>query len=615
MPVQGDASSSVVCPGCKRFNPRDAQFCDSCGAALWQNCPQCSFLIAAGVRFCSKCGTDIPKARVKSIHHYHEKKLKAVVALMAQGAYKQAALLLESLRHAFPADAQIAELEQKCKVVMERANLLLGDDVRELLAQRKLISLEREIAWLEAQRIQVAKLMPISKAVRQKIAAANALYARAKAEFSAGHLKNANRFARSVLVAVADHEGALELVRSTGDVTERVAQLEEIVRRRNWVKADHVLKDIDESFLADPRMAKIRARVQEEIGKIYSFVWILRIIILIVILSGLIVALYYPPFAEARSRQGLLQFIGVPIIIWGCGSIILLGIVLLSMSNKGQVLRCHVHSVKLGRRRKDELVQLLPDEIGVGGSAAGQAAVIDVSSVRIVPLPELTKAQQLDIIKLEELDDASGGASREAVHAKVDSKDDDLSPVILQELTNSEASRIDDLFSTNPMAHQQRVENTAMAIEWQLFIVVIVLLQGTLYPWLGTAIQSENHSRTLLTILMPLGLLAAALMVGGKERIHAYWLPMILSGLAVLCTGIDFDDVKEPKWAWLSYGWFYVATGTFSAALFKLPIWRGLVGLLPGFASTVLFYFWLEYLNDHIMALDVNLSFNMVDTF
>ena len=47
------------CPQCQRDNPRDARFCNGCGAPLHVSCPACGRLNPPDSRFCSGCGASL----------------------------------------------------------------------------------------------------------------------------------------------------------------------------------------------------------------------------------------------------------------------------------------------------------------------------------------------------------------------------------------------------------------------------------------------------------------------------------------------------------------------------------------------------------------------------
>jgi len=51
----------VACPECGTANPKDAKFCNNCGAKLSGtiSCPNCGHENAAGAKFCNNCGTKL----------------------------------------------------------------------------------------------------------------------------------------------------------------------------------------------------------------------------------------------------------------------------------------------------------------------------------------------------------------------------------------------------------------------------------------------------------------------------------------------------------------------------------------------------------------------------
>lgn len=56
-------AAGVVCPTCRQTCPRSDQFCEFCGASLWDECPKCNANVPASQRFCRGCGVEIPKYR------------------------------------------------------------------------------------------------------------------------------------------------------------------------------------------------------------------------------------------------------------------------------------------------------------------------------------------------------------------------------------------------------------------------------------------------------------------------------------------------------------------------------------------------------------------------
>ncbi|MBV9200031.1 MAG: zinc ribbon domain-containing protein [Alphaproteobacteria bacterium] len=47
------------CPLCQAENPREARFCEDCGARLARTCPHCRAEVPLGKRFCWSCGEQL----------------------------------------------------------------------------------------------------------------------------------------------------------------------------------------------------------------------------------------------------------------------------------------------------------------------------------------------------------------------------------------------------------------------------------------------------------------------------------------------------------------------------------------------------------------------------
>ena len=53
------AASGPICPQCEEINPSSAEFCQSCGLALYQVCPACQTKNWSGAEICVKCGREL----------------------------------------------------------------------------------------------------------------------------------------------------------------------------------------------------------------------------------------------------------------------------------------------------------------------------------------------------------------------------------------------------------------------------------------------------------------------------------------------------------------------------------------------------------------------------
>lgn len=434
--VAGDpGGGALACPRCKRIGPRTDQFCEACGEPLWTVCPKCNTPVPAGQRFCKSCGADVPRfrqtdaaceaartklnalapalgpaerlqrveallhelepvarlappdhaalaevrrqlqkmacdaardaaraeyagnrlgraaeyfqrlavwgvatpettAQIKAIHEYRDRRLKEAAGLAAQGAYKQADAVLTPLYAAFPDDAQVKEARDQCQQVLERAARLSTTGIRDLRAQRRLVELERELSWLQTQRVRVAGLAQLVDDVRKKIAAANALAAEATAELRAGNVRRAELLARRVLADVADHDGALTITRSSGEVAERVAQLEELVRLEQWCAAYDLVRALEDQGVSDPRAAKLGARTKAVIATIDSYALILVFTLGLVAVAGVVGVPWLAGAVPPPRGWGDNFFY----LVWAVGSVLLLSVTWWAFDHKSQIL-------------------------------------------------------------------------------------------------------------------------------------------------------------------------------------------------------------------------------------------------------------------------------------
>ena len=57
--ARAETRTGILCPNCKQQNPKNSQFCNSCGSKLSQICSKCKQSNPIGASFCGKCGSQL----------------------------------------------------------------------------------------------------------------------------------------------------------------------------------------------------------------------------------------------------------------------------------------------------------------------------------------------------------------------------------------------------------------------------------------------------------------------------------------------------------------------------------------------------------------------------
>jgi hypothetical protein len=628
-----ESGGALVCPRCKRMCPRTDQFCEGCGAGLWDACPGCNSPVPAGQRFCKHCGVDMPKVkqaenayaavrarvsdirsrkdhaeraqrgqallqefqqtwpqgpddariaelrgqlleltcdalraaaatefadkrfgpalhfferlqtlagpsaeatgRIDFIHKQREQKLSEATALLTQGAYKQAAGILTPLQAAFPEDAQVKEAHDRCQLVLERAGKLLSSGIRELRVKRRLMELERELGWLEAQRVRAGKLTELAEEVRKKIALANATIARAVADLHAGNVKAAARLAQSVLETVADHDGALEIVRSSGGVVERVAQLEELVELHHWCAAHDLVRELEDRQLSDPRAAKLIARTRAAMADIHFSLLLFAAMLVVIIATGVFGVPWLASVISPPKGWGTSFFY----YIWMGGSALVLAITWWASENKSQILRRVIALCGGGRARRRAEGTAGAVETGSGAPGPAPAQILTAEKAAL-PVGFTGLNEVADVIAL----DAGSPVPAESS----------------QELSASQ--------------RLQRIETTAVAVEWLVLGGLAFWLAHLFGVWLVRRLATGWWGAPLIFALTAALLLPVALYVGGLYRWRLQ-LVLTAAGIALAFGTALAAPAGLAVYVFLLLPAVYV--GVISAPLFQVPLWRG----------------------------------------
>lgn len=59
MQPQNLNDSSIQCPNCGKFAPKESKFCPECGKSLTAQCPECGATIRGTAKFCPECGKQL----------------------------------------------------------------------------------------------------------------------------------------------------------------------------------------------------------------------------------------------------------------------------------------------------------------------------------------------------------------------------------------------------------------------------------------------------------------------------------------------------------------------------------------------------------------------------
>jgi hypothetical protein len=639
------AGGPIVCPNCKRNCPRSDQFCEVCGAGLWAICPKCQAPIPAAQRFCKACGADVPKlkqidaaydaahlrfqevsmvsdaaARVqladalaaevdakmrlapqhapfeelrRQVHTlanqsaleaadaafsaerygialpfyrrlaaadsiYAEAKTRAAFivehrakglqdasALEAKGSYQQAARQLTALSAAYPDDAELKGRLAAAQEVSDRAAKLLATEIRELRSKRRLVQLRRELAWVEAHNIRAEKLTELSASTQKAIVSADASIAQASAKLHAGDVRGAVEIARKVLDTVADHEGALEVARHSSETFDRVARLNELVELQQWCAAHRVVRELKKKHVSDPEAARLAARTETAIGRIDFNLILLAVELVVAVILGLFgvpwLAGAVPP--PESVGENFYYF------VWAGGSLLLLGITWFFSEDKRQVISRVVGFVipRVGRDH-DPISTSTPS----APPQVAEPAVVPVAT-RIDPAPRASDTS-IDTLLPAPADDVAI-SPRETVSA------------------------------TEGL---QRVESTAVALEWLMLGGVALWLSYSVGRWAVQRFGGGWLGPPLRFAVIAFAMIAVAMYVAGGGR----WRKLAASAGGCLVALVGLSLVVSTDWQGLfTFAAVVVFLALVGCPVYRISFKRGLSTAIAGPLAGLLFAF------------------------
>jgi hypothetical protein len=389
----------------------------------------------------------------------------------------------------------------------------------------------REIAWLESVHMRIQNLPELAAATRDKLAFADATANEALAALRSGNVRAAGQLARSVLEVVADHPGALEVARSTGRVAERVARVEELVGLGRWCAANGLLRDLEGEAASDPRLAKLRVRVGAALGDIDFNIRLLAVVLAVAVIGA--------------GAGGSVVSPG----LWFAGSGLLLAVIWWACGNKAQMLR--------------RVVSPLLPRAGRGRSGADAGALASGTNI---PPPAAPTVRLNDHDLLIEAVEPAEGPSKAAIIAAAPAAAGDES----QPLSATE--------------HIQRVEATAMAVEWLALGGLISWLSIFVPDWLAPKLGHSSWEMALSFGFRNALLVPLVLYVGGFHR----WRPALLIA-ACFVPVLVLVTASGAAWAMLlALGLELIYLGVMICVAFRVPLRRGGWAALGGTAGALL---------------------------
>jgi formylglycine-generating enzyme required for sulfatase activity/predicted Ser/Thr protein kinase len=127
-----------VCPECGYDNPREARYCESCGAGLQRECPRCSREVGARVIFCRHCGTNLEEAEA------YRERVRLGAILLEKCEYQRA---VKEVMEALKINSEGQEAKELLRKAQERQLLLA--EITGALSSGARLSLESGLERLE----------------------------------------------------------------------------------------------------------------------------------------------------------------------------------------------------------------------------------------------------------------------------------------------------------------------------------------------------------------------------------------------------------------------------------------------------------------------------------
>ncbi|MEM9365070.1 MAG: zinc ribbon domain-containing protein [Planctomycetota bacterium] len=147
-----ESVSTVACGACEQTNPASAQFCASCGHALYEQCDKCNTPVTLTQKFCVSCGRDLA-SWLEDRQASKQQRLAEAVAAVKVVEFDRATTILNRLVD--EKDYRFGEIASRAREAREKVALLqeqIQTDAAEKIAQAK-------VAYANDDRGTAAKLL------------------------------------------------------------------------------------------------------------------------------------------------------------------------------------------------------------------------------------------------------------------------------------------------------------------------------------------------------------------------------------------------------------------------------------------------------------------------
>jgi TIR domain/Double zinc ribbon len=485
-------------------------------------------------------------AEIQTVRRTCEEK---ATELFNKGDIRKAHATLVELLVNFPDDPWISNKIKGHTDILDRVKQLTETGIRGLLNQHRLMQLDREITWLQSTRMNIQKLPDIATTVRKKLAEANNAIAQAQAEMTSGNVRAAQNIARDILASVADHEEANALVRQSGEIVDKVAELQELVRQQQWCAARELERDIETDKINDPRLPKLAASIKSGISLVDN-----QIILLVTVIVLMLLAAF---FGIPWLTSSIMSFPPLPTGYYLAATAAILVLVFIMWTvfrSKSQTIQ---RMLMLFRRRRSKAYsrnsstdQLIQPLVITPGSLSSSTA-----SSQSLPI-NLESSKQQPII-------ATSVATTTTA------------PIMARLATP--LNRPESLSATEL---DQRLECTCIAVEWLSIGLLASLIGYVAATKVGTLVTTLWLQVPLFFLLQITPLYLAFLILNRATRWQWPLGAIVLSFLILLL--ISYLSTNPTLFSVANTLCIWIITGLMSAYLLRCRLWTGIAAATIG---------------------------------
>lgn len=468
--------------------------------------------------------------------------------LANKGDIRKAQATLTELLAFFPEDPTINGKIKSFGDTLDRVKQLTDTGIRGMLSQHKLVQLDREITWLQSTRMNIQKLPDIATTVRKKLAEANNAMAQAHTEMTSGNVRKAQNIAMEVLSIVADHEEAKALVRQSGEIVDKVAQLQALVQERQWCAARHLEREIEAEKVNDPRLPKLAALIKSGISVVDNQIILLGTMIVLMLLTAF--------FGIPYLTTSLMSFPPLPTGYYLAAGAAILALIIITWTvfrSKSQTIQRLLMVLPRSRSKPSRLANAEVPHLQPLNIPTGEQPTLSTTTATIKTAsapPEQTKPVDL-----------STTPTLAPIMARV------ASPVPMAE--NLSATELD-----------QRLENTSISVEWLVIGMFSLLLGYSAASYLAGKVNTTCLQLPIFFLVQIIPVYLAFLMMNRLSR----WLwPLVtMAGSSLLLILIGYVFVSPLVHVISSYLGIWIVTGLMTAYLLRCKLWTGLAAATAG---------------------------------